>query len=75
MAYITVQCATALVCDTDTVRRNRKSEIQDGGLQSGNMYISTCRHDRNGIPTVIPMFSGQVIQYMTARNTMRPIRK
>jgi len=41
----------------NTVRRNRKSEIQDGGLQSGNTYISTCRHDSNNILTAIPMFS------------------
>jgi len=32
-------------------RRNRKSEIQDGGLQSGHTHISTCRYDSNEIPT------------------------
>jgi len=38
----------------NTVRRKRKSEIQYGGLQSGNTYISTCRHDSNYILTAIP---------------------
>jgi len=33
----------------NTVRRNWKSENQDGGLQSGNTYISTCGHDSNNI--------------------------
>jgi len=42
----------------NTVRRNRKSEIQEGGLQSGNTYISSCRHDSNNILTAIPMFFG-----------------
>jgi len=41
----------------NTVRRNRTSEIQDGGLQSGNTFISTYRHDSNNILTAIPMFS------------------
>jgi len=42
----------------NTVRRNRKSEIQDGGLQSGNTYISPCGHDSNNILRVIPMILG-----------------
>jgi len=42
----------------NTVRRNRKSEIQDDSLQSGNTFISICRHDSNNILTAIPMFSG-----------------
>jgi hypothetical protein len=32
--------------------------MQDGGLQPGNTYISTCRHDSNELLTAIPMFSG-----------------
>jgi len=42
----------------NTVRRYRKSEIQDGGLQSGKTYISTCRHNIIKIITAIRMFSG-----------------
>jgi len=42
----------------NTVGRNRKSEIQDGGLQSEKTSISTCRHDSNEILTAIPLFLG-----------------
>jgi len=42
----------------NTFQRYRKSEIQDGGLQSGNTNNSTCRHNSNNILTAIPMFSG-----------------
>jgi len=57
----------------NTVRRNRKSEIQDGGLQSGNTYIWTCKHDSNEIPTATPhVFWGKVshgdIEYNVRRD-------
>ncbi len=32
-------------------------EIQDGGSQTGNNYISTCRLDSDEITTAKPMFS------------------
>jgi len=45
----------------NTVRRNRKSEIQDGSLQSGNTYISTLLllqlhvHPNAGIYRMFPL--------------------
>jgi len=42
----------------NTVQCNRKSEIQDGGFQSGNMYISIYKHDSNTILTAILIISG-----------------
>src|SRR5664279_960352 len=42
----------------NTTRCNRKSEIQDGGRQTGCTYYSACRIDRNAISTTIPTFSG-----------------
>jgi len=42
----------------NTVRRNWKSEIQDGGLLFGNTYISNCWYDCKKILTAIPIFSG-----------------
>jgi len=59
----------------NTVRRNRKSEIRDGGLQSGNTHISTCKHDSNEIPTPTPMFSGARYPNGTIGNTVRRNRK
>ena len=38
-------------------RPNRKWEFQDGGLQTGSIHITICKHDRNTIPTAMPMFS------------------
>src|SRR5664279_1027189 len=37
---------------------NWKSEIQDGGRQTGSTYISASIADSNGISTATPMFSG-----------------
>jgi len=59
----------------NTVRRNRKSEIQDGGLQSGNTYISTCRHDSNEIPTATPYVFGGKVSNGNIGNTVRRNRK
>src|SRR5664279_4560603 len=42
----------------NTTRCNRKSEIQDGGRQTGSTYISASIADSNEIPTATPMFSG-----------------
>ena len=39
------------------IRPNRKWEIQYGGLQTGSIYILTCRHDRSEISTVISIFA------------------
>src|SRR5664279_4735059 len=47
----------------NTTRCNRKSEIQDGGRQTGSTYISASIADSNETPTATPMFSG-------ARNSM-----
>ena len=46
----------ALLCDQ--TGRNRKWEIQDGGLQTSNTCNSACTIDSNEIPSAIPMFSG-----------------
>jgi len=59
----------------NTVRRNQTSEIQDGGLQSGNTYILTCRQDSNEIPTAIPMFLGGKISNGTIGNAVRRNQK
>jgi hypothetical protein len=40
-----------------TIRRDRKSEIQDGVCAKGNNYVSSYRWDNNGSSTAIPMFS------------------
>jgi hypothetical protein len=37
-----------------SVRCKRKSEIQDGGLQFGNLCVSTTRQDCSEILTAIP---------------------
>src|SRR5664279_4110095 len=42
----------------NTTRCNRKSEIQDGGRQTGSTFISASIPDTNEIPTATPMFSG-----------------
>src|SRR5664279_238735 len=42
----------------NTIRCNRKSEIQDGGRQTGSTFISASIPDSNEIPTATPMFSG-----------------
>src|SRR5664279_746688 len=41
----------------NTPRCIRKSEIQDGGLQTGYTYISASRQDRSEIPTANPTCS------------------
>jgi hypothetical protein len=42
----------------NTVTCNRKLEIQDGGCQTGSIYISASTQDRNEIPTANPHFRG-----------------
>jgi len=59
----------------NTVRRNRKSEIQDSGLQSGNTHISTCRHDNNEIPTAMANVFGGKVCNGNIGNTVRRNRK
>ena len=39
---------------------NRKSEIQNGGSQTGNTYISACIQHNCKIPKATPMFSGKI---------------
>jgi len=44
---------------TNTVQpsgKHQKLKIQDGGLQTENVYVFTSRIDGNAIPTAIPMF-------------------
>jgi len=50
----------------NTVRRNRKSEIKDGGLQSGNTYISTSRHDSNEMPTATRLAIDVILNHTVA---------
>jgi len=38
-------------------KRNRKWEIQDGGLLTSITYTSACKKDSNDIPTAILMLS------------------
>ena len=42
----------------DQTGRNRRWEIQDGGMWTWNTFISACIQDSNAIPTAITMFSG-----------------
>ena len=43
--------------EKNIVLPNRKWKIQDGGLKTGNTFISACRWDRNQISTAKSTFS------------------
>jgi hypothetical protein len=47
----------------DNARFNRKSQIQDGGRQTGNTYILASRLDSNAIPAATPHYRGPATQW------------